>query len=157
MNLDVQPKETKGMVNDDQTLIMRKTFPYHQTEVFDAWIQPESIRLWFFPREGWTIGLVRMDLRVGGHYHIEMSSATGELFTVEGTYLVVEPSQALSFTWRWPDEPAMGETRVDLTFIDNETSTELVLVHSLFPTKEARADHEWGWEGCFKHLEASLR
>ncbi len=143
--------------NDKTTLILRQTFAYHVSELYEAWTQAEVIKLWFHPREGWTIDRAKIDLRVGGRYRIEMTNDSRTRFIVEGSYLKVEPFCALSFSWTWPKEPLLGETKVEVTFEAKSENTQLCLIHSGFPSKEAKEDHEWGWKGCLSHLQSILR
>lgn len=49
---------------------------------------------------------------------------------------------------------SVGETRVSVRFNDLGDSTEIVLVHDLFPAAEAAEGHRQGWTSCLDRLEA---
>ena len=137
-------------------LVVRKSFPHSRDRVFQAWTDPDAIRNWFYPSDRWTIDEVTMDLRVGGTYQVKMTSDNGEKFVVEGIFQSVTPPERLIYTWKWPLEPELGETRVTVDFKERESRTELVLTHELFSTQKARDEHEWGWNGCLKYFEKYL-
>jgi uncharacterized protein YndB with AHSA1/START domain len=53
-----------------------KTFEADPGFVFKSLTHPELIKKWFGPH-GYTCPLVEVDLRLGGHYHIEMKPPEG--------------------------------------------------------------------------------
>jgi uncharacterized protein YndB with AHSA1/START domain len=129
--------------------------------VFEAWTDPEQLKKWFGPDDDFVVPLVKVDLRVGGKYRIQMKRPDGEFHTAVGTYLEIEPPERLAFTWAWEKdggEPDFGELEptemlVALEFFPRGKQTELVLTQEKFASVESRDRHEHGWSGCFDKLE----
>lgn len=124
-------------------------------KVFRAWTEPDQMKRWSAP-EGYTVAEAASELRVGGRFRIRMEGPEGAVHTAEGEYRKVDPPKRLAYTWDWTDEGAsMGDTLVTVEFRETgEGHTEVVLVHELFPGKEAAEDHEQGWASCLNRLEA---
>jgi uncharacterized protein YndB with AHSA1/START domain len=77
--------------------------------VFDVLTQPEHVRHWGAtpPDEMLECSI---DLRVGGDYRSSFLTGDGEVFTIRGTYLEVEPPTRTRQTWlfeMWPDAEAV--------------------------------------------------
>jgi uncharacterized protein YndB with AHSA1/START domain len=119
--------------------------------VFRAWTEPEQIKRWSCP-EGMNVADSQVDLTVGGRYRLRMESANGKAHTAVGVYREIESPSRLVYTWDWEEE-SIGETLVTVEFNDLGESTEVVLVHELFPSAEAKVGHEEGWTSCFNQLE----
>ena len=108
---------------------------------------------WAAP-EGMVIPLAEVDLKVGGSYRIRMRSPEGTVHNAYGTYREITPPERVVYTWRWEEaEHDCGETLVTVEFKDLGNATEVVLLHELFPTEEARASHEQGWTSCLNRIE----
>jgi uncharacterized protein YndB with AHSA1/START domain len=102
--------------------------------VFEAWTKAELFRRWWVPKSfGLTLLSCEMDVRVGGQYRLAFrhEESTMEFF---GTYLEVTPYSRLVWTNEEGDD---GKTITTVTFEENAGKT-LVVVHDLYPTKEAR-------------------
>ncbi|MFJ8716372.1 SRPBCC domain-containing protein [Streptomyces violaceus] len=115
-------------------------------DVFRELTEPRELARWFGP-DGFTIPSVESDLRPGGAYRIAMQPPEGELFYLVGEFIEVEPSERLSYTFRWEDpDPEDRETVVTLSLHDIDgTRSELVLDQGDFATERRRALHEEGW------------
>jgi uncharacterized protein YndB with AHSA1/START domain len=115
-------------------------------DVFRELTEPRELARWFGP-DGFTIPSVESDLRPGGAYRIAMQPPEGELFYLVGEFIEVEPSERLSYTFRWEDpDPEDRETVVTLSLHDiDATRSELVLDQGDFATERRRALHEEGW------------
>jgi glutathione S-transferase len=135
------------------TLRLTRTVAASPQRVFDAWTRPEHLKQWSAP-EGYDVTQAEVDLKVGGKYRIEMRSPEGAQHTAVGTYREITSPSKLVYTWSWEDGPDGGDTLVTVEFLDRDGHTEVVLVHDLFPTDEARADHEQGWTSCLNRLVA---
>jgi len=121
--------------------------------VFRAWTEPEQLRQWSAP-EGATVKAAQVDLRVGGRYRISMQTSEGD-YNATGVYREIDRPSRLVYTWSWEEkEHDVGETLVTVEFNEVGGSTEVILVHELFPNSEAKASHEDGWGSCLNRLEA---
>ena len=123
--------------------------------LFRAWTEPEELeRWWRMEGGGWAFAGASVDLRVGGHYRLGMTSPEGREHVAVGVYREIQPPARLAFTWDW-DEPAdrVGETLVTIEFkaLGNET-TEVILTHERFADAPKAAGHERGWEQLLRLL-----
>jgi uncharacterized protein YndB with AHSA1/START domain len=133
-------------------LRVTRTFAAARERVFRAWTDPEELVRWWGP-PGWTTPRADIDLRAGGSYRLTMRSPDGVFKFVSGTYREVEVPARLVYTWQVDD----GEiTLVTVEFIARGATTEVVIVHDGFGSDGTRADHERGWNGCFRRLGEAL-
>ena len=108
--------------------------------VLEAWIKAELFRRWWVPKSyGLTLLSCEMDVRVGGRYRLVFNhqGSTMEFF---GTYREVTPYSRLVWT---NEEGDNGETVTTVTFDENAGKT-LLVVHDLYPSKEALASGSTG-------------
>jgi uncharacterized protein YndB with AHSA1/START domain len=134
-----------------ESIIVRRRLKARRARVFEAWTRPELMARWFFPGADWSVD-AECDLRVGGHYRLEMCDATGARHRQFGAYREIVPVSRLVFTWTCP-ELAVTDSVVTVTLADLGEETELVLTHELPPDPDVRRGHEEGWEGCLGNLE----
>jgi uncharacterized protein YndB with AHSA1/START domain len=117
----------------DRELIATRKINGPARLVFAAWTNPELFQQWWAPNS-FPIALVacEMDVRVGGRYRLVFSyeSSTLEFF---GQYLEVTPYSRLAWT---NDEAGEGGQVTTVTF-DESGGQTLVVVHDLYPSKEA--------------------
>lgn len=135
-------------------LQLRRTFQAPRERVFRAWTSPEELKRWHAPAP-MTTPVAEVDLRVGGKYRIHMRAPDGAEHHAVGVYRVVDPPKKLVFTWTW-EGGDMADTLVTVEFLDRGPATELVLTHELFPSDEARASHEHGWNAVLEKLGQML-
>ncbi len=76
------------------TITFERTLHASREDVFDAWTRPEEIAEWWDPT-GARLAKCEIDLRVGGAFLFENSSAHGPAFA--GVYRVVERPGKLVF------------------------------------------------------------
>lgn len=127
---------------------LSRTIRAERQDVWDAWTQPERMKVWSCPAPG-GCREVTSDLRPGGSFSIRME-VDGKAHNAFGTYREVDEPRRLVYTWDWEEEDdAMGETVVTVEFREVDGGTEVTLVHEGFPAEEARTGHEEGWTACF--------
>lgn len=144
------------MTTTTRALHIVRTLAGSPERVFEAWTNPEQVKLWTCPDPGARVD-VEIDLRVGGHYSIRMHVEGGP-FTAYGTYREVDPPRRLVYTWDWKGEPhAMkAETVVTVDFVPTEDGTEIRLTHDGFPTTDDRDGHEEGWKICVGRIAEAV-
>ncbi len=146
----------QSTATQETTLRIIRTFAAPRDRVFQAWTDPEKLKLWWGP-PGFTTPVAEVDLRVGGRYRFGMKkSPDGELFYLSGAYREVRPPEKLVYTWRWENEAPASETLVTVEFRSLGGSTEVVLTHEMFANRHERDQHEMGWTGCLERLVAVL-
>lgn len=136
-------------------LVIRRTYAASPQRVYEAWTNPELAKQFLCPADV-TIGEVKMDVRVGGTFKIEMLHEDREAFVALGVYKEVVPASRLVMTWRWEeDNPAdEHETLLTLEFNPHGSGTELVLTHENLASLESRTNHEHGWSTLLEKLDA---
>ncbi|GHD06708.1 activator of HSP90 ATPase [Streptomyces violarus] len=130
----------------DLRLHLQRALDGSRADVFRELTEPRELARWWGP-DGFTVPSVESDLRPGGAYRIAMQPPEGELFYLVGEFIEVEPSERLSYTFRWEDpDPEDRETVVTLSLHDIDAArSELVLDQGDFATERRRALHEEGW------------
>ena len=132
---EVAPMKNRTTVErkSDRELVVTRTFNGPARLVFEAWTKPELLEQWWAPKS-FPISLLscETDVRVGGGYRLVFGyeGSTMEFF---GRYLEVTPPSRLVWT---NDEGDEGGTVTTVTFEDLG-STTLLVVHDLYPSKEA--------------------
>lgn len=132
-----------------------RTFEADPEVVFKALTDPDLIKKWFGPH-GYTCPVVEVDLRVGENYHIEMKPPEGEIVKLDGVYKVVDPPNALEYTWQW-EEPDAKETGVKLQIKPSGDGTEVLVEQGEFASAESKEGHEQGWLASFDRLKEVLQ
>ena len=141
---------------DDATLILKRRLKAPPERAFQAWTSPEQIQQWMRPEPGMVVPLVRMDLRVGGTFRIQMQKPDGEFFTAVGVFHEVKPPERLVYTWAWEKDGSgteFGEVEgtpslITVEFLTRGQGTEIVLTHSRFATVASRDNHAQGWSAA---------
>jgi uncharacterized protein YndB with AHSA1/START domain len=144
----------------EHKLVVSREFNAPLELVWNAWTQPEQIKQWLRLGEGMTAESVKMDLRVGGKFRIQLKRPDGEFFTAAGTFLEVKPLERLVYTWDWEKdgggnefgELEGNETQVTVEFRTLGKRTQLVLTHERFASPESRDRHEGGWQSWIASL-----
>lgn len=117
----------------ERELVVTRTVNGPAHLVFEAWTKAELFRQWWVPKSyGLTLLSCEMDVRAGGGYRLVFSHQ-GSAMEFFGTYLEVTPHSRLVWT---NEEGDAGVTVTTVTFEENAGKT-LVVVHDLYPSKEA--------------------
>jgi uncharacterized protein YndB with AHSA1/START domain len=103
--------------------------------VFEAWTKAELFERWWVPKSaGVSLLSCEMDVRVGGRYRLVFSHpaapAPMEFF---GRYLEVTPHSRLV----WTNEEAGESGQVTTVTFEERDGRTLVVLHDLYPSKEA--------------------
>jgi uncharacterized protein YndB with AHSA1/START domain len=140
----------------ERELVIARTFNGPARIVFEAWTKPELLKRWWAPKStGLSLLSCEADVRVGGRYRLELSHDASEPMTFFGRYLEVTPHSRLVWTNDESDDGAV----TTVTFEEKAGKTLLVL-HELYPSKEALDDAIAGMEGgmpeSFEQLDELL-
>jgi uncharacterized protein YndB with AHSA1/START domain len=103
---------------------LTRPFNASPEKVFDAWVNPDLLRLWLAP-------VVEVNARVGGHFRLEVSKPEGT-HVVTGVYREFEPGRHIMMNWVY--EGPMGsadqmEALLTIDFHKRGSSTEIELHH----------------------------
>ena len=143
---------------DPSTLRLERTFNAPAESVFNAWLSPRMLRLWWPSGTGWATPIAEVDPRVGGRLRLVMRAPDGEEFGGSGEYLEITPPKRLVFTWTWDGHPGHGGAQVvevDLEQRADET-TRVVLTNRGLRDEESKRSHRAGWEASFDNLDRAL-
>lgn len=157
MNSDVEKP-------DDATLILKRVLNAPPERAFRAWTTPEHIQQWMRPEPGMVVPLVRLDLRVGGKFRIQMQNPDGEYFTAVGEFREVKAPERLVYTWDWEKDGGgteFGEVEgktslITVEFLPHGRQTEFVMTHTRLATVESRDGHARGWSRAVESLARFL-
>jgi uncharacterized protein YndB with AHSA1/START domain len=114
----------------ERELVVTRTINGPARIVFEAFTQPELFKRWWVPKSfDMSLLSCEMDVRVGGRYRLVF--APGNEFY--GRYLEVTPHSRLVWT---NDEGDEGGAVTTVTF-EEKGGTTLLVMHDLYPSKEA--------------------
>jgi uncharacterized protein YndB with AHSA1/START domain len=128
------------------TLVLRRTFAATRPRVFRAWIEPEALQRWLKPN-GLSLRVRSLDARVDGSFRFDLENGVA----IVGTYLELVPPEKLVFTWSNETQPEQG-TVVTVDFMEQGSSTEVVLTHTRLSQPDLRARVEGGWRAALDGL-----
>jgi len=125
-------------------------------EVFDAYTDPEAMKVWFTIFDEGMIVENEIDLRVGGTWVSAWGFSPEEMFRETQTFEVVDPPHRLvsRSSGSSPDGHSL-DTHVDITFTDEGGKTMMTIVSTGFPD-EANRDFfaNVAWQGLFDRINA---
>ena len=124
--------------------------------VFDALIDPESLKTWIGPDDG-PVLVAESDGRVGGKFRLRFRMLDGTEHEATGEYLEVDRPRKLAMTWQWQNHEDRTISRIDVTLRAIPTGTELTFTHSGLPSEDERDGHRKGWNGALDKLAAKFR
>jgi uncharacterized protein YndB with AHSA1/START domain len=149
--------QTKVERKSDRELVITRTFNGPAHLVFEAWTTPALLKRWWAPRSsGVSLLSCEADVRTGGKYRFEFGHEGAKpMMAFFGKYIEVVPNARLVWTNEESDDGAV----TTLTFEETAGKTLLVM-HELYPTKEALDDAMAGMGGgmseTFEQLEELL-
>jgi uncharacterized protein YndB with AHSA1/START domain len=138
------------------SLTVQRTFKAPRSKVFNAWKDPELVKLWLGGQQARKLH-AEIDFRVGGAYRVEIQNPSGATYHLHGTYQEIDEPERIVFTWAFDTwDSAQDVTLVTVTFSEAEGQTNLTLTHERFRDVPTRDLHGEGWGVCFDRLENLL-
>ena len=127
----------------ERELVVTRTFNGPARIVFEAWTKPELFKRWWAPKSaGVSLLSCEMDVRTGGGYRLEFGHEGSKPMAFFGKYIEVTPHSRLVWTNDESDDAAV----TTVTF-EEEGGKTLLVLHELYPSKEALDDAIIGMEG----------
>jgi uncharacterized protein YndB with AHSA1/START domain len=115
----------------EREIVVTRTFNSPARIVFEAWTKPELIKRWWVPKSmGMSLLSCEMDVRVGGKYRLVFEHDAMAFF---GTYLEVTPNSRLV----WTNEEGGEDGPVTTVTFEEKGGKTLLVLHELYPSKEA--------------------
>jgi uncharacterized protein YndB with AHSA1/START domain len=136
----------------ERELVVVRTFNAPARLVFEAWTRPELLKRWWVPKSsGMSFLSCTADVRVGGGYRFEFGHGDSKPMAFFGRYLEVTPPSRLV----WTNDESDGGSVTTVTFEEKGGRT-LVILHELYPSKEALDTTLTGMEGGMPETFAQL-
>jgi uncharacterized protein YndB with AHSA1/START domain len=118
----------------ERELVVTRTINGPARIVFEAWTKPELFKRWWVPKSiGVSLLSCEMDVRVGGKYRLVFDNGASKPMEFFGRYIEVTPHSRLVWT---NDEADEGGPVTTVTFEEKAGQT-LLIIHDLYPSKEA--------------------
>lgn len=135
-------------------VLVRRRFAAPPEQVYDAWLDGESVGRWLFATDGGEMVKVEVDPRVGGRFTI-VERRGEELAEHFGEYLELERPRRIVFGfWTSFDEE---RSTVTVQIEEAPGGCEVVLTHEMDPQWAEYADQtRHGWTTILEGLARSL-
>ena len=118
----------------ERELVVTRTFNGSARIVFEAWTKPELIKRWWVPKSmGMSLLSCEMDVRVGGKYRFVFRQDASEPMAFFGRYIEVTPYSRLV----WTNEEGGDSGQVTTVTFEESGGKTLLIMHELYPSKEA--------------------
>jgi uncharacterized protein YndB with AHSA1/START domain len=121
----------------EREIVMSRVFDAPRSLVFEAWTKPELLERWLGVREGWSMVVCEVDLRVGGAYRFVWRGPDGPEMGMSGVYREIEPPERLVATESFDDPWDSGEA-LDTTVLVEEGGKTTATTTVLYESEEIR-------------------
>lgn len=115
------------------TLIMTRNFDVAPEMVFDAWLNPEMMRKWFFTLEG-TNKVTQNNPQVGGAWEI-VDHREGQDYRAIGEYLEIDSPKKIVFTFKMPQFSELEDT-ITVKLKELDQGCEMTFTHVIHVSQE---------------------
>jgi uncharacterized protein YndB with AHSA1/START domain len=146
----------------DREIVMTRAFAAPRQMVFDAYTKPELLQRWLGVRNGWTMPVCEVDLRVGGEYRYTWRNDVKNMeMTVRGVYKEIDAPDRIVNTEKFDDPWYPGEG-VNTTLFTEQNGKTTLTATMRYATTEARdavlkSPMESGVAESYDQLEELLR
>ena len=128
----------------ERELVVTRTINGPARIVFEAWTKPELFKQWWAPKSmGMFLRSCEMDVRVGGRYRFEFGHEASKPMAFFGRYIEVTPHSRLV----WTNEEGGESGPVTTVTFEEKGGKTLLVLHELYPSKEALDGAIAGMEG----------
>lgn len=121
----------------EREIAMTRVFDAPRHLVFEAYTKPELVKRWLGVRNGWTLDVCEIDLRVGGRYRYVWRGANGQEMGMGGVFLEIEPPERIVSTEAFDNPWYPGEAVGTVRLVEQGGQTTLIL-SVLYQTQEVR-------------------
>ena len=121
----------------DTGAVITRRFAASPEAVFDAHIDPDTMRRWMLGPEGWKMTTCDSDARPGGKIHIVWEGPDGGGFSLTGEYVALDRPRRIEHVERMHLPDPTPDNRIVTVFEPDGDGTRLTMTMSL-PSKEAR-------------------
>ena len=121
----------------EREIAMTRVFDAPRNLVFDAWTKPELLKRWLGVRNGWSLDVCEVDLKVGGAYRYVWRGPDGEEMGMGGVYREIVTPELLVATERF-DNPWYDGEALDTIVLVEEGGKTRVTTTVLYESREVR-------------------
>ena len=145
------------------SLQFNQLIPATSAEVFNAWTNPDLLKVWFAPGN-MTVPNVARELRTSGAYRIEMQGTIAvhngaeslrnedPVVVARGVYTRLVPGHQIAYTWAGSWNPT-EESHVTVRLLEEPAGTRLTLDHEGFHSEQSLQVHRSGWQSSLAKLQ----
>ncbi len=123
----------------ETALEVSRHFKASPERVFDAHTDAEILSKWLLGPEGWSMPECSSDARPGGKLRYTWVDESGNGFSLNGTYDVVDRPNLIVHRESFESDPPMPDTHVETRFEPSDIGTKVTLLLT-FPSQEAREE-----------------
>ncbi len=137
----------------EREVVVTRTFNAPARLVFEAWTKPELFQQWWVPKSmDMFLRSCEMDVRVGGKYRLAFGHDASNPVEFFGKYIEVTPHSRLA----WTNEEGGEGGPVTTVTLEEKGGKTLLVMHELYPSKEALDAAIAGMEGGVHEQFAQL-
>ncbi|PFI44648.1 ATPase [Bacillus cereus] len=118
------------------TLTMVRDFDVAPEEIFEAWINPDMMKKWFFTLEG-TNKITKNTPEVGGSWEI-VDHRNGKDYRAIGEYIEMNRPKKLAFTFKMPQFGELEDT-ITVEIMEKQQGSEMIFSQNII------VPHEENW------------
>ena len=150
-------EDTKNQTTVERTsereLVVKRTINAPPHIVFEAFTKAELLKKWWVPKSaGISLLSCELDVRVGGRYRLVFGGGDSKPMEFYGRYIEVTPHSRLVWT---NEEGGDGGAVTTVTF-EGKGGRTLLVMHDLYPSKEALDRAFVGMEGGMREALEQL-
>jgi uncharacterized protein YndB with AHSA1/START domain len=118
-------------------IVMTRVFDAPRELVFAALTKPELLARWLGVRNGWTMTVCEVDLKVGGAYRYEWRGPDGAELALGGVFREIVAPERIVASEKFDDPWDQGEALDTMVLVEEDGKTTLTTT-VLAPSQEAR-------------------
>src|SRR5215207_2129382 len=111
----------------EREIVMTREFNAPRSLVFDAWTKPELLKRWLGVRNGWSMAVCEVDLKVGGAYRFVWRGPDGAEMGMGGVYREIVPPERLVATEVFDESWYPGEAVDTMVMAEQDGKTTLTV------------------------------
>ena len=121
----------------DREIVLTRVIDAPRESVFDAWIDPEQLAIWFGPK-GMTIETHAVDIRVGGMWRFDMVAPKGVRYDNRMTFLRIDRPRLIEVEHGHDKDDDPGKFRMLVTFDEQKDGKTVLTLRQMHPTRAHR-------------------
>lgn len=141
----------------NNTVCVTRLFSTSKKVLFKWLTDPNSIAMWFGPKH-LSIQNVKSNFKIGGHYEIKLLKPDSTSFFIGGTYLEIEESTLLKFSFIYSGTGTLiPESVVKITLEEvNPLTTKLTLIQKFESIPSNMENRMRAWEDMLEKLAIEI-